>query len=180
MNDIDPSPVQAFDHVAIAVHDIAAALPLFMDVLGGRFVLGGDDPVFGIRTVQLALPPGTKIELMAPLREDTQLTRFLAERGEGFHHATLLVDDLEATIADLESNGFEVVDTDTSNPRWRVTYVRPSSAFGALLQVAQSTEDWHGPVAGVTLEAVLAGEVVWYDERPLPRSELPDGVAIDI
>lgn len=180
MSDVRTASVRAFDHVAIAVHDIATALPLFMDVLGGRFVLGGDDPVFGIRTVQLALPPGTKIELMAPLREDTQLTHFLRERGEGFHHATLLVDDLERTLADLERSGFEVVDTDTHNPRWQVTYVRPRSAFGTLLQVAQTTENWQDPVAGVTLDAVLAGDVVWYDERPIPRSELPDDVTIDI
>lgn len=172
--------VLSFDHVAVAVRDIEAALVLFRDVLGGRFVMGGDDPVYGIRTVQFELPPGTKVELMAPLREETELTSFLAERGEGFHHATFLVDDLEATIAALEERGFEVVDTDTSNPAWEVTYVRPRSSFGTLLQIARSTLRWDEPVPGVTLEAVLAGEVVWYDERPTLRSELPDDVTIDI
>jgi len=172
--------VRSLDHIAVAVRDVATALPLFQDVLGGRFVMGGDDPVYGIRTVQLVLPPGTKIELMAPLRGDTQLTRFLEEHGEGFHHATLLVDDVVATIADLQARGFEVVDTETTNPKWRVTYLRPSSGFGTLLQIAESTERWDEPIEGVTLEAVLAGEVVWYDERPLLRTQLPEGVILDI
>lgn len=162
------------DHLGIAVTSIPEALPLFCDVLGARFILGGDDPVLGIRTVQLALPPGVKLELMQPLRDDSYLHGYLAARGPGFHHLTVFVRDLPTALAALDAKGFEVVDTELSSPRWRVTYVRPRSGFGTLLQIAETSVDWHEPIAGVTLEAVLAGEVVWDDERPTLRSALED------
>lgn len=174
MNAVGLGGLIGIDHLGIAVASIPEALRLFADVLGGRFVLGGDDPVLGIRTVQLALPPGVKLELMQPIRDDSYLHGYLAERGQGFHHLTVFVHDLPATLDALDAQGFEVVDTELSNPKWRVTYVRPRSGFGTLLQIAQTTVTWHEPVPGVTLEAVLAGDVVWHDERPALRSAVED------
>lgn len=158
--------VTEIDHLGIAVESIPEALRLFGDVLGGRFVMGGDDPVLGIRTIQLELPPQMKLELMQPITDDCYLHDYLAKRGQGFHHLTLFVHDLRAALTALAAQGFEVVDSDLSNPKWRVTYVRPSSGFGTLLQIAETNMTWREPVEGVTLEAVLAGDVVWDDERP--------------
>jgi methylmalonyl-CoA/ethylmalonyl-CoA epimerase len=168
------------DHLGIAVRSMEAALPLFVDLFGARFVIGGDDPVYGMRTIQFELPGGMKLELMAPLRDDCHLHAYFAERGEGFHHLTVFVRDLEQALEALAARGIEVVDTDLSDPKWRVTYIRPSSGFGTLIQVAETSERWDVPVEGITLEACLAGEVVWYEERPVLRSQLPPGVVPDL
>jgi methylmalonyl-CoA/ethylmalonyl-CoA epimerase len=172
--------LERLDHIGIAVRSIEEALPLFVDVLGAQFVLGGDDPYYGIRTIQLRLEPGVKLELMQPLRDDSYLHGYLDERGQGFHHLTAFVKDIEAFIEEVTANGYEVVDTKLDHPVWKVTYIRPSSGFGTLLQVAQTNTDWDHPVPGVTLERVLAGEIVWWDERPTPREQLPPGVTVDI
>jgi methylmalonyl-CoA/ethylmalonyl-CoA epimerase len=154
--------VRSLDHVAVAVPDIAEALPLFRDVLGGQFVAGGDDERLGIRTLQLRLP-NVKVELMQPIREDSYLHAYLERRGPGFHHATILVEDVEEAIADLEGRGFEVVDTDLSHDGWRETFVRPRSGFGTLLQIVDTDRDWGRTSEEVTLEDVLAGRAVWAD-----------------
>jgi methylmalonyl-CoA/ethylmalonyl-CoA epimerase len=176
VNELGMAGVLGIDHLGIAVRSIPDALRLFGDVLGARFVMGGDDPVLGIRTVQLVLPPGTKLELMQPIRDDSYLHGYLDTRGEGFHHLTLFVRDLPTALAALEEKDFEVVDTDLSDPKWRVTYVRPRSGFGTLVQIAETSVVWDQPVDGITLDAVLAGEVVWHDERPTLRSALPPEV----
>jgi len=88
-----PEQIGRLDHVAIAVSSIRAAVRLFRDGLGGEFVSGGDDDRLGIRSIQYRLPPGVKIKLMEPLREDSLLHRFLDKRGEGFHHLTHRVED---------------------------------------------------------------------------------------
>lgn len=167
--------VRGVDHIGIAVKSIPAALRLFGDVLGATFVLGGDDPVYGIRTVQFNLPPGVKIELMMPIRADSYLHGYLNQRGEGLHHLTLFVQDIARTLSALDAARFEVVDTQTDDPKWRVTYVRPTSGFGTLLQIAETEVQWYRPLPGITLERVLAGDVVWYEERPTLREDLPPG-----
>jgi methylmalonyl-CoA/ethylmalonyl-CoA epimerase len=148
------------DHVGIAVRSIREASRLFIDVLGGEYVLGGDDERIGIGTIQIRLG-AFKIELMEPLDQSSFLQRFLDKHGEGFHHLTMHVDDLEQAIRELEGAGVEVVDTDLRNPAWRETFVRPKSGFGTLLQIVQTDTPgaWDEPVEGVTLGAVLAGRV---------------------
>ncbi|MGH2807836.1 MAG: VOC family protein [Actinomycetota bacterium] len=124
------------DHVAVAVHSIKAALPLFRDVLGGEYVMGGD--VAGIwRWFQLRYPDGRKIELLEPLGEGF-LADFLAKRGEGLHHITFKTDDIEAAIEKAQSHGYELVDIRLDSDRWKEAFLRPKSAHGTLIQIAQS------------------------------------------
>jgi methylmalonyl-CoA/ethylmalonyl-CoA epimerase len=154
--------VQRVDHIAIAVPALEPALALFMGVFGATFVLGGDDPRIDIRTVQLKMPPGIKIELMMPISETSYLQAFIDKKGAGFHHMTVVVDDVEQTIDDLTGAGVQLVGTDLSHPLWRETFTRPSQGFG-LLQVVDTAGDWSTPTTEYALEDVLAGRVVWKD-----------------
>lgn len=163
------TPVRSFDHIALAVRSLADAARLFRDVFGATFVSGGDDEKLDMRSAQYLLPPGTKIELLQPLTEDCALARYIEKHGEGFHHATMFFDDIEQLIPRLDEAGFEVTDTDLSDPGWRETYLRPSSGFGALFQFADTNLDWANPIPGITEEAVLAGRVVWHGSRPFLR-----------
>lgn len=165
--------LRRFDHVAIAVEDLERAVVLFQGILGGTFIHGGDDERLGIRTIQLGLTPGVKIELMTPIRPDSYLRRFLDRHGQGFHHATFLVDDVEKAVSELTSKGFEVVDTDLREPYWRETFVRPSSGFGTLLQIADTTKTWSTPTTAYTLQDVLTGRVVWRDDIGALRETSP-------
>lgn len=160
------TPAQTFDHVALAVRSIEDAARLFRDVFGATFIMGGDDPALGLRSAQYRLSPGTKIELIQPLSEDSQLARYIDKHGEGFHHATFFFDDIEALVPALEEAGFETTDTDLTMPSWRETYIRPRSGFGALFQLVDSDTDWASPIPGITEEAVLAGRVIWDGNRP--------------
>jgi methylmalonyl-CoA/ethylmalonyl-CoA epimerase len=163
------SRIESVDHVAIALPSIESALPLFVDVFGCEYVAGGDDERLGIRTIQLKMAQ-TKIELMQPLREDSYLQRFLDKHGPGFHHVTVFVGDLRDAIDALELRGFEVVDT-SMTPPWRETYIRPSSAFGTLLQVVEVDEGYDPGGAEPTLGDAVAGRSVWVNARPTLRAE---------
>jgi methylmalonyl-CoA/ethylmalonyl-CoA epimerase len=53
--------VKALDHVTLALWSTEEALVLFRDVLGGEFLVGGDDEKLGIRTVQVRFSPDPEI-----------------------------------------------------------------------------------------------------------------------
>ena len=75
------------------------------------------------------------------------------------HHMTVYVEDVASAVAALEGQGFAVVDTDTVPESWNETFIRPASAFGALIQVAWAKNRWDPGFPGITLDDVLDGRV---------------------
>ena len=130
--------VEALDHTAIAVHDIQAALPLYRDLLGG--IPSGFERISdkGFMWMTLRYPNGSQIELLAPAGEDGFLHKFLAKRGEGTHHMTFIVRDVRHAVERARAAGLRVVDEDYREPRWQEAFISPRSAFGTIVQLAQT------------------------------------------
>lgn len=172
-NPIIKPAIHHWDHVGLAMRDPRRAIELFRDVFGGQFIVGGDNLQIGIRSLVFKLPAKVKVEFLSPLYPDSYLAKYLEEHGEGFHHATLFVDDIVSTIQDLEAHGFETVDTKLDDSHWLETFLRPKSTFGCLIQVVQSDLDWYEPHPVCTPEAVLAGEWRWWGTQVWHVSALP-------
>ena len=171
MTDTTPI-VRRADHVALAVGDLAAACHLYGEVMGGELIAGGDDARLGVRTAQYRFPPGVKVELLQPTRDDSFLRTYIDKHGPGFHHLTFFVHDVAEVAARLEAAGYEVVDTDQSRPYWHETFLRPRSGFGALLQLA-TPDPPGGPFrADITVEDILAGRLVWHRAQPRLAEEM--------
>ncbi|MDQ6674130.1 MAG: VOC family protein [Chloroflexota bacterium] len=130
--------VEALDHTAIAVRDIQMALPLYRDLLGG--IPSGYERISdkGFMWMSLRYPNGSQVELLAPAGEGGFLRDFLARRGEGTHHLTFLVRDLRHAVERARAAGLRVVDEDYREPRWREAFISPRSAFGTIVQLAQT------------------------------------------
>jgi methylmalonyl-CoA/ethylmalonyl-CoA epimerase len=136
--------VIALDHTAIAVRDIDAALPLYRDLLGGQPLGSGKpqrSPKHGFQTVALDYPNGSKIELLAPIDEEGFIYRFLEKRGEGVHHLTFRVGDVRLAVARARQAGLRVVDENYADPRWQEAFISPRSAFGTIVQLAQTSSE---------------------------------------
>lgn len=160
--------VRRIDHIAIAVRDLRAGVALFQGIFGGTFINGGDDPTIDIRTIQFGLPQGIKIELMTPTSPESYLQAFLDKHGEGFHHMTIIVDDVEETIEDITAAGYGLVGTDLEHPAWRETFLRPSQGLG-LLQIVDTVGDWTTPTTQHTVQDVLDGRIVWHDHQTVKK-----------
>jgi methylmalonyl-CoA/ethylmalonyl-CoA epimerase len=83
--------------------------------------------------------PGGRIELVAPISQDSPVARFIAKRGEGLHHICIYVDDIKAKLAELKSAGVELID---ETPRvgaegHLIAFVHPSGMNGVLIELEQ-------------------------------------------
>ena len=145
-----------FDHVAIAGRRIRDLLPLWRDTLGGRFVVGADNPQAGWRAVRLSLGGLWCVELIEPLAGSAFLDGFFRRRPEGgLHHVTFLVDDVRAAFDRLAVRGYEPFGADE---QWFQLFVHPRNASGVLLQLMRRREAT-APAGrpSMTVEDVLAG-----------------------
>ncbi len=125
-------------HVAVVVSDLDAALGFYRDKL--RLEL---DVVMPIETdgVKIGfLPVGeSSIELVQPTRDDTGVARFLANKGEGFHHVCLEVDNLAAELNRLAGQGIELIDAaPRRGAEGPVAFIHPRSCHGVLVELIEA------------------------------------------
>lgn len=145
--------IERFDHISLGVKRVEAALPL-VDLLGARFINGADHVRNDFRWVQFQLNDGSRLELIAPLSPESFLQRFLDKRGEGLHHVTYKVTDVEAAAARATALGYRTSGLHL-NPAWSEVFLHPAQAHGVVIQLAAWPDD--GAWSGFTLQQVLAG-----------------------
>ena len=125
-------------HLGYAVEDVEAASLFYKRNFGA---LPGEPEVVeeqGIVATMFRVGE-SRVELVQPTCPDSPVGKFLARRGEGFHHVAYQVDDLEAVLAHLQSNGVELVDV---RPRigaggTRMAFVHPKDTFGVLTELVE-------------------------------------------
>ena len=126
------------DHVAIAVHDLEAAIDYYARVFGAtvahREVVESD----GVEEALLRVAD-SYVQLLTPTREASPVFAYLAKRGEGIHHVAYRVADCAAALQAVKDAGGRVID-DHPRPGSRgttVAFVHPKGAFGTLIELVQ-------------------------------------------
>jgi methylmalonyl-CoA/ethylmalonyl-CoA epimerase len=128
--------VKRIDHLGVAVSDLAAARKIWDLVTGQE----PDCETVATQKVETAMYP-CGIELVAPVSEDSPISKFLAKRGDGVHHVTFEVDDIEAHLARLKDAGVRLIN-ETPTPGHggcRVAFLHPSSTGGVLVELKENS-----------------------------------------
>ena len=125
-------------HVALVVSSIEDSLGLWRDLLGLELETVMDIEHDRVRIAFLAVGE-SKVELVQPTDDTTGVARFLASKGEGFHHVCFEVSNLSETLMRLDLDGLELID---SAPRrgaeGPVAFIHPRSGHGVLVELIEA------------------------------------------
>ncbi|MCZ7663926.1 MAG: methylmalonyl-CoA epimerase [Thermoleophilia bacterium] len=126
------------DHVGVAVADVGEALRLYEGSFGLRVYHREVLYDQGVEAVALQIG-ASAIELLRPIRDDSPVGRFLAEKGPGIHHLAYAVEDIEAALSRLKADGVRLVD---ETPRvglggTKIAFIHPNGTFGVLSELIQ-------------------------------------------
>lgn len=125
-------------HIGIAVKDLELSKGLFVRLFGKP--VGHEEEVSDqkVKTAMFRLG-GTDVELLQGTSADSSITKFIEKRGEGIHHLSFVVENIEAELQRLKKEGFELVD---ERPRpgadnCLVAFLHPKSTNGVLIELSQ-------------------------------------------
>ena len=125
-------------HVAVVVRSIDDAVGLWRDMLGLDLETIMDIPTDKVRIAFLGVGE-SRVELVEPTDDTTGVARFLANKGEGFHHVCLEVANLAEELTRLGIDGVELID---SAPRrgaeGPVAFLHPRSCHGVLVELIEA------------------------------------------
>jgi methylmalonyl-CoA epimerase len=127
----------SLDHLGIAVKSLTAAKAIY-EKLGLSISPEEVVPAEKVRVVMVPLGE-TRLELLEPTSDDSVISKFLATRGEGLHHISLRVPDLNATFEKLKADGVRLVSNEIKIGAGghRYVFVHPSSVGGVLLELVE-------------------------------------------
>jgi methylmalonyl-CoA/ethylmalonyl-CoA epimerase len=125
-------------HVAVIVAQLDPALAFWRDTLGLELEVVEEMAHDRVRIA--FLPVGeSKIELVEPTDDTTGVARFLAGKGEGFHHVCFEVENLAETLLRLEIDGIELIDTSPrKGAEGPVAFLHPRSCHGILVELIEA------------------------------------------
>jgi methylmalonyl-CoA epimerase len=128
------------DHVAIAVHDLEAAIAYYAETFGATVDHRERVESDGVEEALLKVAD-SYVQLLTPISETSPVAGYLAKKGEGLHHVGYRVADCEAALASLRGAGARLID-EVPRPGSRgtmVAFVHPKTAFGTLIELVQDT-----------------------------------------
>lgn len=132
----------AIDHVGIAVGDLEEAIAFHTEVLGLRLVHREENADQGVAEAMLAPAGGdggAQVQLLAPLRPDSAIARFLERSGPGLQQLAYRVSDIDHAASVLRGRGlrllYDAARTGTGGSR--INFVHPKDAGGVLIELVQ-------------------------------------------
>jgi len=123
-------------HLGVAVADLDEAVATYERLFGARLEHRDTVPDQGVEAASLRVG-ASRVELLSPLGAETPVGKFIAKRGPGMHHVAYEVDDIRASLADLEAAGAELIDTAPRRGLFglEVAFVHPDAVHGVLSEV---------------------------------------------
>jgi methylmalonyl-CoA/ethylmalonyl-CoA epimerase len=128
--------IRSIDHIAIATSNLDESLAFFRDALG---ITCDHVEVIEERGIKVAMLPigETRIELVTPIREGSEVSAFLDKRGGGIHHIALSTGDVDGDIAELKSKSVRIAQEPAPGAHGcRVAFVHPKATGGVLLELS--------------------------------------------
>jgi len=138
------------DHVGLAVTDLNEAIAFYRDTFGLVNVHEETNSEQGVREAMLSVGDGsTRIQLLAPIDDNSTIARFLARSGPGMQQLAYTVDNIETTSAELRAKGVRLLyDTPRRGTSGsKVNFVHPKDAGGVLIELVEPAapdDEGHG------------------------------------
>jgi methylmalonyl-CoA epimerase len=132
------------DHVAIAVNDLEGAIAWYAEVFGATVAHRERVESDGVEEALLAVAD-SYVQLLTPIRDDSPVAKYLANKGEGLHHIGYRVDDCAAALLPVReyfaASGARALYDRLAAAESVLTSLRPLSSVDALLCEASACVD---------------------------------------
>ena len=136
--------ILGIDHVGIAVADLDEAIAWYGEAFGLEATHTEVNEEQGVREAMLSAGDGgTAIQLLAPLRPDSAIGKFLDRNGPGIQQMAYRVVDIEATSDALRAQGKRLLypEPRRGTAGSRINFLHPKDAGGVLVELVEPARE---------------------------------------
>lgn len=136
--------LELIDHIGFAVHDVEEAITFYTESFGITEWERIEMPERHMR-IGVARMGDTLLELIAPTSEDAAFSKYLKDKGPGIHHIAYRVEDINASMKELQDKGLRLIDKE---PRpgihnTLIAFLHPKNGSQGVLMELVQHQDHH-------------------------------------
>ncbi|MEX0811643.1 MAG: methylmalonyl-CoA epimerase [Chitinophagales bacterium] len=126
------------EHIGIAVKDLKNSNQLFEKLFDKAAYKEESVESEGVSTSFFQVG-NSKIELLEAESDDSPIGKFISKKGEGIHHIAFEVEDIEAEMKRLQSEGFHLLNKSPKKgaDNKLICFLHPKSSNGVLIELCQ-------------------------------------------
>ena len=128
--------IKKVSHIGIGVENLDEARAFFKE----NFALPtSEQENFGELIFSFINMEGTNLELLQSTEPDGNIAKFIKNKGQGIHHISFEVDNIQAELDRLKDKGIKLIN-ETPYPNAHedlVAFIHPKSTFGILIELIQ-------------------------------------------
>ena len=127
------------EHIGIAVKSLTTSIPLFEKLLNCQCYK--TELVESEKVMTAFFQTGeTKIELLESTDPEGVIAKFIDKKGESIHHIAFEVEDIEAEMKRLVSEGFVILSEKPKNgaDNKLVCFLHPKTTNSILIEICQT------------------------------------------
>lgn len=130
--------LQKIDHVGIAVNSLVEVKALFLKCFHMTPVFEETMPEQKVKVAGFRLGE-SNLEFLEPTDNDSPVARFLERKGQGLHHISLGVENINTVLKELRESNVSLIDENAriGAEGKKIAFVHPKSVFGVLLELSQ-------------------------------------------
>ena len=126
------------NHLGIAVKSLEQSVPIFEKIFRAK---AGEleyvsEQMVNVRKISL---DNCDIELLEGTAPDSPITKFIEKKGEGIHHCSFEITDIENALKRLKEEGVKLIDDTprTGADDMLIAFLHPKSTAGVLMELTQ-------------------------------------------
>ena len=120
-------------HIRVAVANVDEAITFFEEKLGAKLIQKIEMP--WIQQISALMSLGNfHLEVMQGTADDSVISKFVKEKGEGLHHISVKVDEWQAGLEELEGKGLRIIG---KKEDMKTAFIHPKTCKGILVEVTQ-------------------------------------------
>ncbi len=124
-------------HIGIAVRNLDEATKTYVSALGAQPGEVHHSPEAGMAAIMLSMG-NDKLELMEPIGTEGPIAKFIESRGEGIHHISFEVDDIDKELESLSAKRIKLVDKEARRGlEGRIAFIHPKAMNGVLIELVE-------------------------------------------
>jgi methylmalonyl-CoA epimerase len=132
--------IKKVSHIGLAVDNLEEARRFFSENFG---LSTSERENFGELIFSFIPMKGTHLELLQSTEPEGQIAKFIERRGQGIHHISFEVDDIQNELDRLKRRGIKLINEKPylNAHKDLVAFIHPKSTFGVLIELIQKKEE---------------------------------------